>query len=571
MEPLSKSQTPGLDDEPAEHSQVEPSAVESQERYPNQEYAEGRLAIGYTQPSQIFVVDEDTALHQNGDIAVVGNGTLLIDGGKLHLTGHLYIAGNGTVIVDGGELHIDGVGTNIYVGESGKLVVRNKSLLHYVQFYVAQHSIVAWGNGRVELRDCSVDCDKSIEFIYMTNDASYEAVNVEYHHWKTWYLWEKASLTLESVNLAGDIVFYDSPTMNFKDTNVIMPWLYFGKSAVVDYQFPAPSPADKPITVTLQDKVQGFSGIPWKLSIDNCRYVAWGVNPYPGSDVTVRNSNLTMVMFRFLGDGTFDLNDLMVAESHYDDVTIPVSDRRFRLIDTMVKWWKVDTFDSFKLNADGIVFSEMVARDGSQVAMRNSICQGQTIHLGAKDDAVIDFRSGEVWSYVSVWDNATMILTDSIVDWKKGKEAHGYIYQTSNIAHGNSRLYCLNSILRERPEAFDNALVLYAFIEPVSQLAIGQSAAIRGSAWIDSGPGNNDVTFSCYQLSWATQNSNEWHLIKKSNKPIDDDVLGIWNTSALTEGKYWLRLKIWINNDASDHPTDEYPVYREVILAAKAP
>ena len=535
----------------------------------NERYSEGRLAIGYAQPNQVFVIDTNTVLHQKGDIAVVGNGTLLIDGGKLHLTGNLYVAGNGTVIVDGGELHIDGSDTNIYVGESGKLVVLNGSLLHYVQFYVAQHNIIAWGNGHVELRDCSVDCDKSIEFIYMADNASYEAVNVEYHHWKTWYLWNSTSLTLENVNLAGDIVFYDSPTMSFKNTNVIMPWLYFGEGAEVDYRFPTPASANSPVTVTLNDSVQGFSGIPWSLSIKDCRYIAWGVNPYPGSDVTVRDSDLKMVMFRFLGDGMLDLEGMMVTDSYYDDTTIPVPDRRFRLVNTAVNWWKVDTCDSFRLNADGIVFSEMVARDRSRAEVLNSICQGQTIHLGAKDDAFIDFRNGEVWSYVSVWGNATVVLTDSLVDWEKGKEAHGYIYQKRNIAHGNSHLYCLNSTLREPPEAFDKAVVLFAFIEPMAPIEIGKSILVTGSAWVSGGQESN-VTFSHYQLSWATENGSEWSLIKESTSPVEDDILGIWDTSALAKGEYRLRLKVWVTCDDGAHPTDEYPAYREVVLSSSA-
>ncbi len=201
--------------------------------------------------------------------------------------------------------------------------------------------------------------------------------------------------------------------------------------------------------------------------------------------------------------------------------------------------------------------------------MLNSICQGQTIHLGAKDDAFIDFRNGEVWSYVSVWDNATMVLTDSLIDWEKGKEAHGYIYQTRNIAHGNSRLYCLNSVLRELPEAFDKAVVLFGYIEPMAPIEIGQSVPVTGSAWVDSGPENN-VTFSRYQLSWAAENGSDWSLIKESTSPVEDDILGIWDTSALTEGKYRLRLKVWVTGDDGDHPTDEYPVYREVALSSSA-
>ena len=66
---------------------VQPPTAELEETRSDERYAEGRLAIGYAQPNQVFVIAANTVLHQKGDIAVVGNGTLLVDGGKLHLTG----------------------------------------------------------------------------------------------------------------------------------------------------------------------------------------------------------------------------------------------------------------------------------------------------------------------------------------------------------------------------------------------------------------------------------------------------------------------------------------------------
>jgi len=550
-------------------------------------FHDGPIYVGYGQPDEVMEIGADTIFHQNGDIAVGGNGTLLINGGTLRLNGHLYIAGNASAIVDGGNFHIEGHYTNIYVIENGRFQVFNNALLHYVQFYTSQHYIIAWGNGHVQIHNSTVDCDGSVEFIHLKEHASYEAIDVEYRHWKTWYLWDDASLNLENISLAGDIVFYDRPTMSFKNTDVIMPWLYFGDGAVVNIEFPRPDTPWDPITMTLDNNLPGVSGIPWTLSIDNCRGIAWGVNPYPGSDVTISNSDLTMVLYRFKGEGIHRLDGIMVADSFYEDLIFPerphyieelwvkrakppTPDRYFRLKDTRVNWWKVDVCDTAELHGNGIVFSEMVVRDESRTFLTDSVCEGQTIHLGAIDDAFIHFDNGEVWTYISVWQNAVMVLSDSLVDWMKGYEDHGFIYQTENIAHGDSRLYCLNTFFREQPEAFDSAVVMTAFIDPLDYAKTDETIAVTGSAWIETGPGSA-VEFDRYELAWSSSDSAEWTLIHQSQSPIYEGVLGNWDTSGMPQGDYRLRLSIIATNDSHEYPVSDYPAYRTVFVSLKRP
>ncbi len=514
-------------------------------------YSEEPLIIGDDPVDEVFVIGSETEFYHTGGIMVTGKGTLIVNG-IVHQRGHVYITENGTLRVEGGEFHIEGYDTNVYLDKGGSCIFTN-ALLHYVQEYVAQHNLVAGGNGHFEFTDSSVDCDGSIEFVHLVDTASYKAVNTHFTDWTTWYLYDQTVLSLEDVNYAGDVVFYDSPTLTFVNTQVIMPWLYFGKGAVVEYQFPSES-----ASITIDSSLEGVSGIPWTLTMENCSQVAWGINPYPGSDVTIRDSHLTMVMFRFAGEGEFDLQGIMRNESYYKDETIPVTDRNFRLVNTFVKWWKVDVIDRFQLHADSIVFSEMVLKGNSKAYLKNSICEGQTIHLGATEDTFLYFEKGEVWSFVSVWDNAVMVLQDSLVDWEKGK----FIYQTSNIAHGHSRLYCLNSILKSKPEAVDSALVIVAAITGPDRGRTGEKLSISGAAWIDTGP-DCDSTFARYELCWGK--NGDWTLITKSVNPADG-ILGVWDTSGLPEGEYELRLQIWVDNDENDHPPDAYPVYKVVTL-----
>jgi hypothetical protein len=521
----------------------------------SREYVDEPLLIGDNPEDETFIIDSKTEFYHTGGIMVTGKGTLLVKG-TLHQKGDVYITENGTLKVDNGAFHLEGNDTNIYLDKKGTCIFKN-SVLHYVQHYVGQHNLIAGDNGHFEFVDSHVFCDGSIEFIHLADNASYTAKDTEFSDWTTWYCHNNTALSLKNVNYAGDIVFYDSPTLHFVNTHYIMPWLYFGEGAIVDYTFPQ----NVMVTTTLDNAVEGIANIPWTLTMENCSHVAWGINPYPKSDVTVRDSYLTMVLFRFAGEGECTLHSIMKNNTYYNNEPISVNDRNLRLINTYVKWWKVDVVDTFLLRADSIVFSEMVLKNNATAYLTNAICEGQTIHVGATHNAFLHFSQGEVWSYVSVWDNAVMVLQDSTVDWEKGK----FIYQTSNIAHGNSRLYCLNTILKERPIAVDSALVMVACI---GLTCIKGDTIIPGSAWIDAGP-ESDITFARYTVSWS-RNNTDWTVITESVTPVEG-VLGVWDTSGLPEGVYTVRLTIWVHNDTSDHPPHRYPVYKAVTLFSDVP
>jgi hypothetical protein len=519
------------------------------------------LVIGDT-PGEVFSIGAGTSFSHTGNIYVIGTGTLLVNG-TLNLTGTVSVGVNGNFIVDGGEFHLMGDYTNIVGYGDGRIIFRNNALLHYVQTYVSQHNIICGENARVELSDSRVSADGSSEAIVMGGNSSYHAVNMICPDWKTWYLSGQTSLTLENVSIGGDIVFYDSPTMHFVNTVGVMPWLYFDSGAVVDYQFPPgfPSNPTAPVTITFDNSLPGVSGIPWSMTMENCTYVAWGINPYPGSDVTVRNSELAMILFRFVGPGQSQLQGIMQNDSHYDDITVPIGDRHLRLLNTSVTWWKVDVIEGYDLTADSIIFSEMMVKEDSRALLTNSICEGQTIHLGALHDAFVDFRDGEVWSYVSVWDNATMVLRNSVVDFRKGQ----YRYQTRNIAHNNARLYCLNTTFgyetdpaESEPEAADSGLVMFLKLDKPATVKSGRTATIRGSAWIKTGP-LSPVLFNSFLLEVSPEGQEQWETILLSVSEVKEGVLGIWQTSGLPSGRYRLRLRLWVDGDTTAYPTDEYP------------
>ncbi len=57
--------------------------------------------------------------------------------------------------------------------------------------------------------------------------------------------------------------------------------------------------------------------------------------------------------------------------------------------------------------------------------------------------------------------------------------------------------------------------------------------------------GNTDIDgFRSFELSFALagQEAQTWFVIARGNRPVDNDVLGEWDTTTLTDGTYSLRL-----------------------------
>lgn len=521
---------------------------------------------------EVYTVAAGNTLDHTGTIWVFNDGVLDIRG-TLNLTGSIVVTGTGQFIIDGGEFHLYGDNTNIVVGEQGQVIFRSGALWHYVQTYLSQHNLLCSGQAEVHVSDSEVDCDGSAEVIVMVDETVYTGTNVVSPDWKTWYLNDNTSLTLDNVNIGGDIVFTGSPAMSFTDTIGIMPWLHFGAGTAADLDFPDTFNPSAPVTMALKSSTPGVSGITWSLEMTDCYSVLPGVEPAAGCDVTLRDSFVGMILFEFTGPGSGTMSGILQNNSHYDDTTVPIADRNLRLINSDVQWWKVDVIEGYDLTADNIIFSEMMVKNTSSVHLTNSICEGQTIHMGAVDNAFLEFDNGEVWSDVSVWGNAAMVLRHSMVDYRKGE----YIYQIRNIAHNNSRLYCLNTEFgyisdpsETLPEAMDSALAMFLYIDPPAAPRINSSVNITGSARIATGL-SCAAEFDRYELAAAAEGSTLWTMLHSGTAPVEHGLLGIWDTDGLEPGLYTLRLTLYTSGDTAAKLPEEYPAERIIALTEPAP
>jgi hypothetical protein len=532
-------------------------------------HSSGVLVVG---DNEVLTIGADEEFYHAGPLVVIGNGQVQVTGGSLFLTGHLSISDEALVSVNGGSFHLDGKDTHIVLTQSASLAVVNGATLHFVQEYVHQHAINAHDDSNVFLFQAKVDSDGSAETVELTENATYTAISTEFKDWTTWYMWNDSRLTLNDVGIAGDIVFYDNPTIDVKNTTGIMPWMYFPAGAVGDLTLPDTRDCKK-TSVKIDNSV--VAGIGWSLSIENSYCVALGINPYPGSDITIRDSYLKMAMIRLTGDNIYRVpGEFKNRQPHADHTFTSIPDRHLRLINSTVEWWKVDAHENARVIANDIVFSEMMVTGNSRMWITNSTCEGQTIHLGATDNAVVYFKGGEIWSYASAWNDAAMILEDSLVDHTRTE----FLYQYTNIAHQQSRMYAINSDFVSPPEdpdgalprAVDSALVMFVKLPDLSPAPVRAWIPISGQAWIDHGP-LNLTRFKMYTLSLRPKGGLVWRQFAKGIFPAKQERRLGWlvpSLLGLTRGTYEIRLTVEVTGDdpATPWPTTAHPAIQEIII-----
>jgi hypothetical protein len=63
--------------------------------------------------------------------------------------------------------------------------------------------------------------------------------------------------------------------------------------------------------------------------------------------------------------------------------------------------------------------------------------------------------------------------------------------------------------------------------------------------------GNSDViNFQSYEIdfSYVDNPTDTWFFISEGKTPVRDGLLGLWDTTTITDGNYILRLRVWLKN-----------------------
>jgi hypothetical protein len=233
-----------------------------------------------------------------------------------------------------------------------------------------------------------------------------------------------------------------------------------------------------------------------------------------------------------------------------------------------VKWWKLDVIELAQASFDNVTFAEMVTKDFARAYLTNSICEGQTIHLGALNNSYLYFKDGEDWTHESAWNRALLVLDGSLVDFNKAPVPH----QTRNIAHNRARLYAINSKLVSPPEATESALATFAllgkFDERELQTGAARWTAVEGSAWIAKGR-DSGVVLDRWILALRAPGAQQWTEVAQGVHEVRDAQLAMIRPALIWRpGEYELRLTLVVRGDdpGTPYPTWAFPAVKKLVV-----
>ncbi len=446
---------------------------------------------------------------QDGDIMILGEGVLIVDGARLDISGSIGAFGHGTAIF------------------------RNGAHLHFNQFYVGQYYVWLTDTTRFEATDAEVDANGVMHFAQLHENCTYIARNTAFPDWTFRKVFDKSTLILEDVYHVGDLMVDDSCFVHLIRCDTLMPWLQTPDGSVIDIQCPSPDYVEH---FEFSETVPGVDGIDYTFVVDTCSRCWWSLETMPGCSVTVNNSEIRGSCLRIPGSDTFNIYGIANYTFH-PHLTVPLDDRQIDYVNTYVWWWNWYPTENTIFNIDSCVFGEMIGRGNSETYATRCTHDGATITLSVSDSAFLSFADGMSQAFVSSWRKSTLLMVnDSVIPlWP---------YQSTNLAHENSYFLSVNSYFEYKPEAMDSSLVMVAAIDSPATGMTNATINVYGSAWIDAGP-LSSVIFDRYRIYWAPEGGSVWTLMEESPTEVDDTVLTVWNTSGMSGGEYDLRLTVW--------------------------
>ena len=468
-----------------------------------------------------------------GDMIIgdVPGETLLVTGNWSY-DGNIHIINDGVFLVKNASITLNGD----IITAGAAMVDIDSSFVCMVQHYIYERGWLVADSATFRVRNTT------------TNYSGYP-FGLTIYGVKPTFIWENvqnadfttagvlgggASVTVRDVDLAGEWVILQNPTLTFSNIGLMLHWYTFGDGAVVDFTFP-PSPV---YDFTMDSTQPGISGIGYSVYVDSVDTMWWGSMSRAGSDVIFRDSEMRIMGIMFDTNDSVSLSGL-VNNQTYTDFTLPLSDRTLRFVDTKLGTWNLYAGFSDSIvvapyfSLTGSIVGEIIGYGQSQVWTQNYTLDGSGGHLEAADNAfVVSFLSS--------------IMSD-VITKGNGVAVIGYSSQLfgSGWATDNSKLIYLNTYIPSDPIPFDSAAVWMVKLDGPSQGYVEDTVNITGSAWVDGGP-LNSVNMIEYQLFYRPKGDSDWIAIDTAyTSEVHRSILGHWNTGGLSPGPYELALTVW--------------------------
>lgn len=462
------------------------------------DYFRGDIVIG-DEPAE--TLDISGYFYNDGDIIIINDGVLNMKNADFNLAGNIIMVNQGKAVID-------------------------SSVLNFIQHYIYHHLIVVTDTAHFSIMNSETSFSGYPFSMSIQGTGSFIMDNVVNHDWTTAGVAENATVYLDNVGITGEWLFTDDCSAQFKNVDNFLTWYFCEDSSIVDISFPA---GDTVYGFYFDSTLSNVNGIGYHVEIDSSTDCLWATIPLKGSDVTVRDSDLRVTGLMFEGIDSFAISGL-VNGLLYEDYTLPVPDRNYHLINTLVQTWNLYPDDTSYVELTSSIFGELCGFGNSYTLIQSAFCDGSGGHIEASYNSMVVVFLSSISADVLTKQRGICFLAYCAMPW-------GNIWVT-----GSSMLLLINTQFPEDPIVSDTSIVFVAAVSAPSNANTEDTVGVIGSAWIDTGP-YHPFEFDFYRLFYRMLGDSTWI-------PIDDeqyievrrDTLGYWNTVGFVPGTYEVRL-----------------------------
>jgi hypothetical protein len=356
--------------------------------------------MGQSGPNAIRIADMEIK-YQPLDVvnlpAVLDGKTLEISKNSI-LNGNTLVRNNGAIKVSAPHVILNG---NIFIDKSN--VEFNNTVLTIKSRFAHERAIAAGAGSVVRFNRCSVISDQAIG-IQVTNGARLEVEQSDCAAagW-TVSVDKGAIVEMNRMKKFGEFIVNAGAQFNVTDSDSFLIWLVPSGEKQIDFSLPN----DPKISQWQLPEQDGF-----KINIQNCSGVMWGLISTPGTKAKVLNSNLLAVGLLFSGNTqqavTGIKNKQPVGNLHF-----PASDRLLEFEGCTVGAWNFYAYGSSNITLKNCTVGEAFTVETSKMLLDSCLVDGTGGYVKSSGHSVMQMVKSKTTCNVVADGDSVLSITDS--------------------------------------------------------------------------------------------------------------------------------------------------------------
>lgn len=444
--------------------------------------------------------------------------------GPFSFEGTILVLNQGRLLFDDADARIRG---SIIVVDEGRVDVRGGAV-RFLSSYLYQHASAFYDRGQLTVRNAIFEYLGGTYSFYFTDDAQVSFRSVVSNARVTAALDGHASVTLRSVEKAGEFVILGANRTIFNRTTGLILWLQFGAGTIADLSLPD---GEQVPWFRFPGFPPGPTDPPWRVELRICEDVLFTVMTEAGCDLTLRDSQVRALGMIF--EDAFELQGLVNGQQ-YDDWEAPLSDRRIALVNTGLQTWNAYAFPGASGTVQNSIMGEILVM-GGESTIDNTLLDGSGGYFGSVGGGTAWLLRTGILSPITVREESVLVL--------------GHCGTPSGEIRVDSGgvLAAVQTPLRVRPPVTDTGLSAVGWLDAPIDPRPDSIVELSGTAVIDGGPGW-PIDLVRYEIEFSPgAQPVVWFPVANGFQEVWSGPLASWNTTGLLPGDYWLRMTLHDN------------------------